>query len=141
MSVLPFLFQRDIPFCHLRTSTIPGLVCLNHSTSFADSQSSRYAMELRMKNRLLKVQAPRGWLLNLFVWKFLFLASNHFDGLALHIHSGLPFCAALALKCVGASMGEKPPMTRKLPPSTTVCLNRTAEKLQYDRTTPCVLAF
>ncbi|CAA7396528.1 unnamed protein product [Spirodela intermedia] len=27
---------------------------------------------------------------------------------------------SLTLKCVGASMGEKPPMTRKLPPSTTV---------------------
>lgn len=44
--------------------------------------------------------------------------------------SNLQFCSAITLKCVGASIGEKPSLTKKLPGATTVIVPLSFSKLQ-----------
>ncbi|WZY76632.1 hypothetical protein YC2023_023016 [Brassica napus] len=43
-------------------------------------------------------------------------------------------CAAITLKCVRPSMGEKPPLTDKLPGSTTVITNHNCQVFFFDKT-------
>lgn len=83
--------------------------------------SLRSFMELRMKDLQLELLSRKQSAQDYCVWtmdvKFVHLLV--FLNLK-YLYFDIEINAAITLNCVGASMGEKPPLTKKLPATTTV---------------------
>jgi len=116
-----------------------GELCfVNILVQFATGYTSlRRFMELRMKDLQVELlfhkQSAQGYCVwatdvkfaNLLIfWNLKYL---YFD---------IEINAAITLNCVGASMGEKPPLTKKLPATTTVKHQHCLSNVQYFKTNP-----
>jgi len=98
------------------------LFFVNILVKFATGYTSlRRFMELRMNDLQLELLSNKQSAQDYCVWtmdvKFVYLLV--FLNLK-YLYFDIEINAAITLNCVGASMGEKPPLTKKLPATTTV---------------------